>query len=798
MLLQCLTWTMWLLTLPSCQSKLMVHKLAPTATLHPVFDDNYVHSKQVASVYAGLTYMERDGHGRSLHSEDHNRLVEEFQSQREYSRYERHQRNLKLGKSEMNPQTRPSSGSGGSYNPRPSPPLIISPHSGGDNAHLPKPAFGSGGSSSKQSNAFNNLAPSGPQNSIRTPRATRSPTSNPTKSFIKFTASPTTDEPTIEPTASPTTAEPTIEPTAYTTTAQSSIEPTAYPTTAEPSIESTAYPTATEPTIEPTAYPTTAPPTTTSPTTLPLTVSPTDPPTLPQIESENNEQAEAHLPNSVDDDDGAPESSSGGVTGSTPEGNTMHGGLYNSFQTAPLSQGVGTHYASVWIGTPTPQRSTVIVDTGSHFTAFPCTPCIDCGEIYHTDNYFDTSLSVSYEEVSCADHCSGKCVNNHCQFSQSYSEGSSWIATLSRDHFFCSSEAKPLPQDKEYSISFRFGCQTHLTGLFNKQLADGIMGMSAHETTLPHQLNIKGKLEHDMFSMCFSRGLSHSKEGVSAGIMALGGADTRHHTSPMVYARNMKASGWYTVFVKNIYLRHDDVLRSTSAETPKNLRDYTLTLVSADVGRMNSGKGVIVDSGTTDTYLHSSLRSSFAKAWKEATGNEWSKNKAVTMTEDEVAELPTIMIQLEAFDSKSSDMMDPNEVVGFAGSDLSRDSPRDVLLAVSPQHYMEYDPQSEQYTNRIYFTESSGGVLGANAMMGHDILFDWENKRVGFAESQCDYSSVDEAIEVGVGNSDVDEHNSLDCELGVPSIKSSCLDNVKFSDCVDPDADLVSHLFHAL
>jgi len=39
--------------------------------------------------------------------------------------------------------------------------------------------------------------------------------------------------------------------------------------------------------------------------------------------------------------------------------------------TAPLFQGMGTHYADVWVGTP-PQRKSVIVDTGSHYTAFPC------------------------------------------------------------------------------------------------------------------------------------------------------------------------------------------------------------------------------------------------------------------------------------------------------------------------------------------------------------------------------------------------------------------------------------------
>ena len=42
-----------------------------------------------------------------------------------------------------------------------------------------------------------------------------------------------------------------------------------------------------------------------------------------------------------------------------------------SEEDTPLYQGIGTHYANIFVGTP-PQRVSVIVDTGSHHTAFPC------------------------------------------------------------------------------------------------------------------------------------------------------------------------------------------------------------------------------------------------------------------------------------------------------------------------------------------------------------------------------------------------------------------------------------------
>ena len=146
----------------------------------------------------------------------------------------------------------------------------------------------------------------------------------------------------------------------------------------------------------------------------------------------------------------------------------------------PLFPGYGTHYAYVYVGTP-PQRQSVIIDTGtyssnsnciytyitskyacvyhyhhkhkylsiyksihvciylcnhlsifivflssylsparysgSHYTAFPCTGCSQCGQ--HTDSYWDLKNSSSATVPTCIN-------NQPCVISQSYTEGSSW------------------------------------------------------------------------------------------------------------------------------------------------------------------------------------------------------------------------------------------------------------------------------------------------------------------------------------------------------------------------------------
>ena len=87
-----------------------------------------------------------------------------------------------------------------------------------------------------------------------------------------------------------------------------------------------------------------------------------------------------------------------------------------------------------------------------------------------------------------------------------------------------------------------------------------------------------------------------------------------------------------------------------------------------------------------------------------------------------------------SFDLKAYDVrLDPSvkdsfSVVGYAGN-LDPASSTDLLIAIPATNYMEFSPRTKQYASRVYFTETSGGVLGSNTMQGHNVVFDWENGR---------------------------------------------------------------------
>jgi len=422
-------------------------------------------------------------------------------------------------------------------------------------------------------------------------------------------------------------------------------------------------------------------------------------------------------------------------------------------QVSTLYQGYGTHYIDLWVGTPNPQRQTVIVDTGSQLIAFPCSECHDCGDSYHTDGYYNENESQSFQKVSCSDGCTlGSCSNNQCHLGLSYQEGSSWSAYEAMDIMYAGGmhdEPESYVQDSSYSsgddihhasafsFNVKFGCQTSLTGLFKTQLADGILGMSDEGGAFWRQMLNADVITKQQFSLCFSRQTMVDRQGTLAGAITLGGRDEALSNLPLVYALNVKQGGFYTIKLKKIYLWKE---KGRGIKTPEQLMQEDVRALDIAENLLNSG-GVIVDSGTTDTYFNHQVGSAFHNVWRDMMGSEYSNNE-VELTEEELMGLPTIIFQMAGDVNANKALSDnPNSIPGLVG-DLDMSSPYDILVAMPASHYMEYDPDKQKYIPRFYTDEYGGSVLGANFMMGHDVLFDVDNRRLGFTESDCDYLAL--------------------------------------------------------
>lgn len=84
----------------------------------------------------------------------------------------------------------------------------------------------------------------------------------------------------------------------------------------------------------------------------------------------------------------------------------------------------------------------------------------------------------------------------------------------------------------------------------------------------------------------------------------------------------------------------------------------------------------------------------------------------------------------------------------------------------------------------------TGGVLGANSLQGHDVLFDWGNGRIGFAESDC--SVAQSNWEGGGLASDGAESRGQDCIMQPFVMSKSCYETVDASICrIDKEAILI-------
>jgi hypothetical protein len=286
-------------------------------------------------------------------------------------------------------------------------------------------------------------------------------------------------------------------------------------------------------------------------------------------------------------------------------------------------------FVDLLVGTP-PQRTSVIVDTGSSVCAFACDVCKNCGN--HIDKSFSFEASSTASWSSCNSDCpSGSCVDNHCSYSITYSEGSS----LSGYWFTDTVRLGDLEEENLPTKSY-LGCHTSETNLFFTQSAGGILGLAPHRSgnypSILGSLFTDPRIDKKVFSLCLAR------EG---GELTVGGHNGIE--SDLIYIP-MKMDTFFTV-----------------------------SLSEMSIGPLLIGSvfgPAVVDSGTTLTYFPpevykklSEVIESAMKA-KSITGQGarcWSTNETKTF--------PTISMSFEA-----------NRITLFWEPDHYLYSPRDGLL----------------------------------------------------------------------------------------------------------------------
>ena len=271
---------------------------------------------------------------------------------------------------------------------------------------------------------------------------------------------------------------------------------------------------------------------------------------------------------------------------------------------------LGYYYADIWIGTPRVLQ-TVIIDTGSRITAFPCSDCSSCGN--HMDKYFDYKNSSSSRLITCSEgiQCAD-CSEDSCWYSQNYAEGSSIEGVLIEDRLFLGDNFKTLSE-----VTAVIGCHRKETRQFRSQLVDGIMGLGYSKSGIPTVVDLLQQLApnntDDIFALCM---------GSEGGFMTVGGYNESAHTEAVQWA-SLHQSTFYSVRVGGIKVNGKAIDWDTEETSPY----YKLE--------------TIIDSGTTFTYIHGGTLSrvlSSLKSHCRGAGNCRGKRVSVSLEPNECYE----------------------------------------------------------------------------------------------------------------------------------------------------------------
>uniref|UniRef100_A0A7S4RMF9 Peptidase A1 domain-containing protein n=1 Tax=Alexandrium monilatum TaxID=311494 RepID=A0A7S4RMF9_9DINO len=242
---------------------------------------------------------------------------------------------------------------------------------------------------------------------------------------------------------------------------------------------------------------------------------------------------------------------------------------------------LGSYHVDMLVGTPG-QMQSVIVDTGSTMTAFPCTECgTKCGT--HIDPPFDPQRSSTFRWVQCSESNCRQCSadGSTCGYSVRYVEGSSISGKFFEDVLHLGHAVRA---NSRHSVWL--GCHTEETNLFLRQDPSGIMGLGDADWDVLTAL-MGGPLERRVVALCLSN---------DGGAMAFGGYN-ESWTPLEAPLQSVPYGLHYSVSVTGAALR-----------TPGGQSVELATLA----GRY------AMDSGTTFTYFSNSqalaLRSAVASA----------------------------------------------------------------------------------------------------------------------------------------------------------------------------------------
>ncbi|KAF8821886.1 eukaryotic aspartyl protease superfamily protein [Cardiosporidium cionae] len=444
------------------------------------------------------------------------------------------------------------------------------------------------------------------------------------------------------------------------------------------------------------------------------------------------------------------------------------------------------YFLDIIVGSDERQRQSLIVDTGSSVVAFACGSCDACGS--HIDKPFHCAKSSTCTAVACYQdcfscqfqdkcfHCVSQCSlctnSRRCAYNVNYAEGSSiagrWNMDivkfpLARNGFEEGTWSHSLP------VSIPFGCHDKETNLFLSQAASGIIGLQLESSYGPKtflQSSFHGHNLNKIFSLCLA------EEG---GVFSLGRANAEFHF------RNDKMPSipiaWLQLFrYTNVYYVELISMNIGGSSIPVSQSPYsTSQLLEKSV--LSS-----LDSGTTLTYfppkvykavintIESYLVQNGFQYRENYDSRRGTRNLGDIIEEyNEMAKVPTAPSAVSLGDAanlpvsahpRHAQMVYPQQnskcwylprgeldlelfpkvYLNFKSSSPSQSAVAEVVWYPSSYLYS----RGSSTIRCLSIEEGNSIILGMTVFIGHDVIFDLEKEKIGFAAAQCPRYSIND------------------------------------------------------